>query len=75
MWKKTVKIRVFHFLSTLCGKPYVNLWIKKLPFDEKKKGKKFIFFIDENKQSAYNGDDVLLLIKQGIIIDKGGAYQ
>ena len=53
----------------MCGKPYVNLW-------KKKSGQKlFIFFIDENNQSAYNRDDVLLLINQGKIIDKGGAYQ
>ena len=43
---------------------------------EKKSGQNlFIFFIDENNQSAYNRDDVLLLINQGKIIDKGGAYQ
>jgi len=39
------------------------------------RAKLFLFFIDENRQSAYNRYDVLLLINQGKIIDKGGAYQ
>jgi hypothetical protein len=41
----------------LCGKPYVNLW-------KKMKAKIIYFFIDENNQSAYNRDDVLLLINR-----------
>ena len=69
MWKKyRNKLSFPHFFH--------NVWkTLRKPVEKKSRQKLFIFFIDENNQSAYNRDDVLLLINQGKIIDKGGAYQ